>query len=56
MPRSRPSTAGGVLLALGALLGTAIGYVGYQPIIGLIAGLGTGTVLAVAVWILDRRR
>jgi uncharacterized membrane protein len=54
--RSKDSAAGGVLLAVGAMVGAVVGYLWDQPSLGLVLGLGAGAMAAVAVWVGDRRR
>jgi len=49
MATSSPS-AGGVLIALGAIVGAGIGVAMSQPTVGFLAGLGLGAVLALAMW------
>lgn len=51
----KTARGGGLLLALAILIGAAIGLYMRQPTIGLFAGLGTGLVLLVLTWLLDRR-
>ena len=53
---SRAPMAGGFLLALSILVGVFVGGWLGQPSIGLLAGFGVGAALAIAVWLLDRRR
>jgi len=48
--------AGGCLLALAVLAGALIGVFTGQPSIGFLIGAGTGLVLAVSLWLWDRRR
>lgn len=56
MAVSSPSTAaGGVLIALGALAGAAIGLVLGEPTPGLLIGLALGSLAAVLVWLRDLR-
>jgi hypothetical protein len=53
----RPShMAGGLPLAAGMLIGTAIGVWQGQPTIGFLCGAGVGAVIALAIWLVDRRR
>ncbi|USI73839.1 hypothetical protein [Sphingomonas morindae] len=52
---SRSSRGGGVLIALGAVLGALIGTFSGQPSIGVVAGTGLGVALAVLLWWRDRR-
>jgi len=57
-PRSTsrpPQRGGGVLIALGLMLGAGIGAAFGQPSQGLIIGLGVGVLLAIGVVVLDRR-
>lgn len=55
MASPRPSAAGGVLVALGAIIGVVAGYVVREPSAGLVIGVATGIALAVAIWLRDRR-
>ncbi|MFZ3483125.1 hypothetical protein [Sphingomonas sp. 3-13AW] len=53
---SRNSAAGGIAIAAGALGGTFIGAVGFhQPTLGFLIGVSAGVVIALGVWIVDRR-
>jgi hypothetical protein len=54
MPAHRPSSAGGALLALGAVGGAAIGFVLRQPTAWFLAGLAAGTLAALLVWLRGR--
>lgn len=57
MPTAPRSTfAGGFPIAMGALGGTVVGLIERQPSIGFLVGLALGTALAVAIWLVDRRR
>lgn len=56
MADTPPSAAGGVLIALCSIGGTAIGLFQGQVTIGFLAGLAIGTLGAVAVWLRDRQR
>lgn len=52
-----PSTqAGGLFLMLSILIGSVWGVVAGVPMVGVLRGTGVGIVLAVGVWLLDRRR
>jgi hypothetical protein len=52
----RNTAAGGFALAAGALGGALIGAAGFhEPTIGLLVGVGAGTIIALAVWLIDRR-
>jgi uncharacterized membrane protein (UPF0136 family) len=48
--------AGGFLLAMCVLVGAVIGTVRGQPSVGVIAGIGVGVLVAVALWLKDRAR
>lgn len=52
---SPPSTAGGVLIAIGAILGTVVGFVAGEPTGGLLVGLVGGVVAALLIWARQRR-
>ncbi|MGH6615434.1 hypothetical protein [Sphingomonas sp.] len=53
---SRSPAGGGFLIALGAVLGAIIGLFLQQPTAGFLIGSGGGIAIAVAIWLLDRRR
>lgn len=53
---SRPRLAGGIFIALGLLVGAIGGVVVNEPSLGMVTGLGVGAAIALAVWIIDRRR
>ena len=55
-PAPRNSSAGGVLVALGAIAGATAGLILHQPTLYFLIGLGLGIVGAVAIWLVDRRR
>ena len=48
--------AGGFLLAMCILIGAVIGTIRGEPSIGVIAGIGVGIVVAIALWLRDRMR
>lgn len=56
MSAGRYTQAGGFVLALSILVGTAAGAMLRQPSIGFLVGAGLGLALAVLIWALDRRR
>lgn len=56
MADTPPSAAGGILIALCSIGGTAIGLMQGQVTIGFLAGLAIGAAGAVAVWLRDRQR
>ena len=53
---SQPRVAGGIFVALGLLLGAIVGVAVDQPSAGMIIGMGIGAVIAVGVWLFDRKR
>ena len=54
---NRRSTAvGGIFLFLGLRIGAIYGINAGQPMLWLLRGFGVGVVLALLVWIIDRRR
>jgi uncharacterized protein YqgC (DUF456 family) len=53
---SPPRLAGGIFIALGLLIGAIIGVFMDQPSAGAVIGMAIGTVIAVAIWIMDRKR
>ncbi|MFA6117225.1 MAG: hypothetical protein WC729_24720 [Sphingomonas sp.] len=55
-PPTRTPLAGGVLIALGALGGAVIGQFLYEPIPGLLIGIGLGVAVSIAMWLLNFRR
>lgn len=52
---SPPSAAGGVLVALGSMLGAAAGFAIGEATAGFLIGLGLGAVGALLIWWRDRR-
>ena len=55
-PPRRFAKGGGILLALGAIVGAMAGGYQGQPSLGLLIGLAAGTALAIAAWLRDRAR
>ena len=53
---NRPSAAGGFFLILAILAGFAIGAHFGVALLGAIAGTLVGTVIAILVWLKDRKR
>lgn len=53
---ARPPAAGGFLIALGLLVGGAIGLVRGNSSLWLLIGLAVGVAAALAIWLIDRRR
>jgi hypothetical protein len=55
-PSPSPSPqAGGFLLVLAILIGTGVGAWQGQPSIGLLAGTSVGVLIALGVWLRDKR-
>ena len=54
--RPPPSSAGGCLIAVGALLGPIIGFFMGQVTLGLVVGLAVGALAAIGMMIAQRRR
>ena len=50
------SAAGGIFLFLGMLIGAIYGINAGQPMLWLLRGFGIGALLALLVWLIDRRR
>lgn len=53
---SKSPAAGGVLIAIGAIGGAVAGLFLGEPSKGLLLGLGAGAGMAIAIWLIDRRR
>ena len=53
---SPPRLAGGIFIAFGLLIGAIIGVFMDQPSAGAVIGMAIGTVIAVAIWVMDRKR
>jgi UDP-N-acetylmuramyl pentapeptide phosphotransferase/UDP-N-acetylglucosamine-1-phosphate transferase len=56
MATKTPSAAGGAFIALAILIGAIVGGVSGQPTIGVLAGAAAGTLVAVLIWLQDRKR
>ena len=52
----RQASAGGVFVAIGAVLGATIGVFMRQPSAGLVIGIGLGTAIALALWWRQRQQ
>jgi hypothetical protein len=53
---ARNSSAGGFLIAAGAILGAGLGSLVQQATLGFLVGAAAGCGMAIAVWLIDRRR
>ena len=56
VPQSKTPLAGGCFLSLAIMAGVAIGVTQGEASLGFVIGLGVGLVIAVAVWLRDRKR
>ena len=54
--KSNAPLAGGFLLSVSVLTGALTGVFLGQPSIGFLVGVGIGLVIAILIWLLDRRR
>lgn len=54
-PPRNPRSAGAIL-ALCVIGGAVVGAIQGQPTIGVLAGTALGVLIAVIVWLVDRRR
>lgn len=56
-PPPRSPLAGGSLIALGSIVGTAIGlFTPIGPTRGFLLGISAGVAMSLAIWALDRQR
>ena len=53
---SEPRLAGGIFIAFGLLIGAIVGVAVDQPSAGTVIGMAIGTIIAVLIWIIDRKR
>ena len=53
---NQPRLAGGIFIAFGLLIGAIVGVAVDQPSAGTVIGMAIGTVIAVVIWIMDRKR
>lgn len=54
-PEKTP-VSGGIFIALGLLGGTVVGFMNNQISAGMVGGFAIGIVIAVAIYLVDRRR
>ena len=52
---NQPRLAGGIFIAFGLLIGAIVGVAVDQPSAGTVIGMAIGTVIAVVIWIMDRK-
>lgn len=53
---TRNSMAGGFLIAAGAMLGACLGFLIEEATRGFLVGSAAGAGMAIAIWLIDRRR
>lgn len=56
MQKRRYPAAGGIFLFLGPVLGVLYGIGRGEPILWMLYGFGAGCLLALTIWLIDRRR
>lgn len=56
MQKRRATAAGGIFLFLGPVAGAVFGIGRGEPILWMLYGFLAGVLLALLVWIIDRRR
>ena len=56
MATRRSPAAGGIFLFLGPVIGAVYGIDRGKPVQWMLAGFGIGLALAIAVWLVDRRK
>ena len=56
MQKRRFTAAGGIFLFLGPVIGALYGIGRGNPILWMIYGFGAGVILAILIWLIDRRR
>jgi hypothetical protein len=58
LPPRHPSKgiAGGFFIFVGLIVGSIIGVIYNQPSIGMVGGMAAGGVIALSIWLLDRRK
>jgi len=56
MANRRSPAAGGIFLFLGPVIGAVYGVEAGQPVVWMLVGFALGVMLALAVWLFDRRK
>lgn len=51
-----PQRAAGAFIALSVVAGMLIGVMAHQPTIGILGGTAAGVVVALILWLQDRKR
>lgn len=49
------SSGGGIFVAVAPIAGMGVGFPFGMPTFGMLAGLALGVVIALAIWLFDRR-
>lgn len=55
MQQRRTPAAGGIFLFLGPVIGALYGIGRGEPMLWMLRGFGIGAVLALLIWLIDRR-
>jgi hypothetical protein len=53
---SQPRLAGGIFIAFGLLIGAIVGVAMDQPSAGAVIGMVIGSIVAMLIWVMDRKR
>lgn len=53
---NQPRLAGGIFIAFGLLIGAIVGVALDQPSAGAVIGMAIGSLIALLIWIQDRKR
>jgi len=53
---NQPRFAGGIFIAFGLLIGAIVGVAMDQASAGTVIGMAIGSIIAVLIWIMDRKR
>jgi hypothetical protein len=48
--------AGGFFIFVGLIIGSILGIIYDQPSMGMVGGMAVGAIIAIAIWLLDRRK
>jgi len=56
MTNRRSPAAGGIFLFLGPVIGAVYGVEAGQPVVWMLAGFAVGVAIALAIWLVDRRK
>jgi hypothetical protein len=56
MTNRRSPAAGGIFLFLGPVIGAGYGVEAGQPVVWMLVGFSVGVAIALAIWLVDRRK